>query len=370
VTNPKFIHDLAPMLDAYENEICGGEMEVPTNSRVEDLEKEAKQRRIMRNLSLRVIYALDEFVWDAPAGRQVNMFTARMVEDAMIIADEIVVPTADMMLILKKSNLIPEDKDVVVINTFVNDTIFPLHRINNRSSHYSTTIRRPKILIKGTQIPQNVQKFILMDDVTKDYKITISSVGSLSKDIYKKMQQTPDGSEPEITTIKHWAVPVETFNAFAGTLAIERDVGFDFVITCVPDDLEDNPYELCNADTDNIIAVAEGAVTIAGVKGSPFKAANHICVASNMQFSKTDTPQAIKSLIEKWKICVNWDEAYKKQRELLEQKTISSEQIMGGFFHAMLGRTLSDAYAEKVKAEVEAQKALEKEEKTKKEKKK
>jgi hypothetical protein len=370
VTNPKFIHDLAPMLDAYENEICGGEMEVPTNSRVEDLEKEANQRRIMRNLSLRVIYALDEFVWDAPAGRQVNMFTARMVEDAMIIADEIVVPTADMMLILKKSNLIPEDKDVVVINTFVNDTIFPLHRINNRSSHYSTTIRRPKILIKGTQIPQNVQKFILMDDVTKDYKITISSVGSLSKDIYKKMQQTPDGSEPEITTIKHWAVPVETFNAFAGTLAIERDVGFDFVITCVPDDLEDNPYELCNADTDNIIAVAEGAVTIAGVKGSPFKAANHICVASNMQFSKTDTPQAIKSLIEKWKICVNWDEAYKKQRELLEQKTISSEQIMGGFFHAMLGRTLSDAYAEKVKAEVEAQKALEKEEKTKKEKKK
>ena len=339
VTNPKFIHDLAPMLDAYENEICGGEMEVPTNSRVEDLEKEANQRRIMRNLSLRVIYALDEFVWDAPAGRQVNMFTARMVEDAMIIADEIVVPTADMMLILKKSNLIPEDKDVVVINTFVNDTIFPLHRINNRSSHYSTTIRRPKILIKGTQIPQNVQKFILMDDVTKDYKITISSVGSLSKDIYKKMQQTPDGSEPEITTIKHWAVPVETFNAFAGTLAIERDVGFDFVITCVPDDLEDNPYELCNADTDNIIAVAEGAVTIAGVKGSPFKAANHICVASNMQFSKTDTPQAIKSLIEKWKICVNWDEAYKKQRELLEQKTISSEQIMGGFFHAMLGRT-------------------------------
>lgn len=368
VTNPKFIHDLAPMLDAYENEICGGEMEVPTNSRVEDLEKEAKQRRIMRNLSLRVIYALDEFVWNAPAGRQVNMFTARMVEDAMIIADEIVVPTTDMMTILKSVQLVPEDKDVVVINTFVNDTIFPLHRINNRSSHYSTTIRRPKILIKGTQIPQNVQKFILMDGVTKDYKITISSVSSLSKDIYKKMQQTPDGSEPEITTIKHWAVPVENFNAFAGTLAIERDVGFDFVITCVPDDLEDNPYELCNADTDNIIAVAEGAVTIAGVKGSPFKAANHICVASNLQFSNTDTPQAIKSLIEKWKICVNWDEAYKKQRELLEQKTISSEQIMGGFFHAMLGRTLSDAYAEKVKAEVEAQKALEKEEKTKKEK--
>ena len=368
VTNPKFIHNLNSTLEAYENEICGGAMEVPTNARVEDLEAESKQRRIMRNLSLRVIYALDEFVWDAPAGRQVNMFTARMVEDAMIIADEIVVPTADMMLVLKKGNLIPEDKDVVVINTFVNDTMYPLHRINARASHYATTIRRPKILIKGTTIPMNVQKFIMMNNVTKDYKITVSSVGSLSKEIYKKMQQLPDGSEPEVTTIQHWASPVVDFNNFASTMAIERDVGFDFVITCIPDDIENNPYELCNADTDNVLAVAEGAVTIAGVKGSPFTAANHICVASNLQFSNTDTPEAIKSLIERRRICVNWDEAYKKQRELLKQKTVSSEQIIGGYFHAMLGHTLSDAYAAKVKAAVEAEKEREKAEKAEAEK--
>ncbi len=179
------------------------------------------------------------------------------------------------------------------------------------------------------------------------------------------MQQTPDGSEPEVTNIQHWASPVVDYNNFAGTMAIERDVGFDFVITCIPDNIEDNPYELCNADTDNILAVAEGAVTIAGVKGSPFKAANHICVASNLQFSNKDTPEAIKSLIERWKICANWDEAYKKQRELLKQKTVSSEQIIGGYFHAMLGRSLSDAYAEKIKAELEAEKEREKAEKLK-----
>lgn len=365
VTNPKFIHDLSATLETYENEICGGEMEILADATEESLEKESKQRRIMRNLSLRVIYALDEFVWDAPAGRQVNMFTVRMVEDAMIIADEIVVPTMDMMAILKNVQLVPEDKDVVVINTFVNDLLYPLHRINNRASHYATVIRRPKILIKGTQIPNNVQKFIMMDNVTKEYKITISSVSSLNPEIYKKMQQTPDGSEPEVTNIQHWASPVVDYNNFAGTMAIERDVGFDFVITCIPDNIEDNPYELCNADTDNILAVAEGAVTIAGVKGSPFKAANHICVASNLQFSNKDTPEAIKSLIERWKICANWDEAYKKQRELLKQKTVSSEQIIGGYFHAMLGRSLSDAYAEKIKVELEAEKEREKAEKLK-----
>jgi hypothetical protein len=57
---------------------------------------------------------------------------------------------------------------------------------------------------------------------------------------------------------------------------------------------------------------------------------------------------------------VNWDEAYKKQRELLSKKTISSEQIIGGYFHAMLGRSLSDAYAAKIKKAVDEERAKEK----------
>lgn len=363
VINPKFIHDVSNIITDYENEICGGELEIKEDSDPDELKSEAKQRMIMRNLRLRVIYALDEFVWDAPAGRQVNMFTVRMVEDALCIADEIVVPTSDLMVTLKQVGLVPEDKDVIVINTFVNDMMYPLHKITNRSSNYATAIRRPKILIKGTSIPRNVQQFMLLDNVTKDYKITVSSVGELNKNIYKKMRSTDGESEPEITNIQHWASPVVDFNNFASNMAVERDVGFDFVITTVPDNLDDNPYELCNADTDNIIAVAEGAVTIAGVKGTTFTANDHICVASGLTFSNSDSPEMIKSIIEKWRICLNWDEAYKKQRELLKQKTISSESIIGGYFHAMLGRTLSDAYASKIKAEVEAQKACDKKEK-------
>lgn len=360
VNNPKFIHEVSEQVTAYENEICGGELKIEEGADEEALVKESNQRRALRNLHLRVIYALDEFVWHAPAARQVNMFTVRMVEDAMIVADEVVVPTMQMMMTLKQVGLVPEDKDVVVINTFVNDTMYPLHKIFERSSRYSTIIRRPKILIKGTTIPKNVQKFMLLNDVTKDYKITVCSVGELNKELYKKMQPTQDGSEPEITTIRHWASPGVDYNSFAYNMAIERDVGFDFVITTVPDNIEDDPYELSNADTDNILAVAEGAVTIAGVKGSPFTAADHICISSGLTFSNTDAPEVIKSLIEKWKICVNWDEAYKKQRELLSKKTISSEQIIGGYFHAMLGRSLSDAYAAKIKKAVDEEKAKEK----------
>lgn len=363
VINAKFIHAIGDKIQELENQICGGPMEIPADATEESLEAEAKQRQIMRNLKLRVIYALDEFVWHAPAGRQVNMFTVRMVEDAMIIADEIVVPNTSMMVTLKKVNLIPEDKDVVVINTFVNNTMYPLYRVNERASRYSTSIRRPKILIKGTTIPKNVQNFILYKkgvfEVSKEYKITICSVGELSKPLYAKMQQNPDGKEPEVTTIQHWASAQVDFNNFAGNMAIERDVGYDFVITTVPENIQDDPYELANADTDNILAVAEGAVTIAGVKDAGYTAANHICVASGFTFSPNDPPEALLNLIERWRICVNWDEAYKKQRELLNQKTIGSEQILGGFFHAMLGRTLSDAYAAHLKEELEKQKAEE-----------
>jgi len=88
------------------------------------------------------------------------------------------------------------------------------------------------------------------------------------------------------------------------------------------------------------------------VKDAGFTANDHICVASGLVFGSKSTPEEIKALIEKWRICVNWDEAYKKQRKLLTEKTISSERIIGGFFHAMLGRSLSDAYAARLKESV------------------
>ena len=355
ITNPRFINTVADQLGEYENEVCGGPIQIEGRTE-EELEKESAQRRIMRNLRIRAIYALDEFVWDAPAGRQMNMFTVRMVEDAMTVADEIVVPNADMMSVLKQVGLVPPEKDVVVINTFVNDLFYPIHKVVRRSSRYSTTIRKPKVLIKGTVIPMNVQKFLMLDGITDDFDITISSVGELAKPIYELLRPNADG-KPRITTIQHWASQQVNRTNYAGTMAIERDVGFDFVITTIPDDISENPYEITNMDTDNILAVAEGALTIAGVKHAGFAKESHICVASNLVFGKDTRPEEIRAMLEKWRICSNWDNAYEIQRKLLENKTVASEQIMGGYFHAMLGRSLSDAYAAKIKEAVAEQKA-------------
>ena len=57
VNNPRFIHTVSDQLAEYENEICGGEMEIPESADAEALEKESAQRRIMRNLNLRVMAA-------------------------------------------------------------------------------------------------------------------------------------------------------------------------------------------------------------------------------------------------------------------------------------------------------------------------
>ena len=355
VVNPAFITSVSQSLAEYEEEVCGGPMEVDGRSE-EELEKESEQRRVMRSLKIRAIYALDEFVWDAPAGRQVNMFTARMVEDAMIVADEVVVPNAEMVSVLKDVGLVPPEKDVIVIGTFVNDTFYPLHKVFTKSGSYSTQIRRPKILIKGTVIPKNVQRFIMLDEVNKNYDITISSVGELAKPIYAMMQPGADGKPARVTTLPHWAFPVKNRGSYAATMATERDVGFDFVITTIPDDISENPYEITTTDTDAILAVAEGAVAIAGVAEAGYTKENHICVATNLVFGPNTTEKELQSMIEKWRICVNWDSAYQKQRDLLKAKTVASEQIMGGFFHAMLGHTLSDAFGARLKASLAEQK--------------
>ena len=45
-----------------------------------------------RAMTLRVVYALDEFVWEAPAGRQNTIVGAMTVQETMQMADEVVVP--------------------------------------------------------------------------------------------------------------------------------------------------------------------------------------------------------------------------------------------------------------------------------------
>lgn len=338
VINRQFNDALSARLDALKEVLVDG------------AEGDEAQANLYRSLHLRVIYALDEFVWDAPAGRQVTVLAAKTVEDAMIIADEVVVPNSEFAGALTGIKLVDEGKDVLVLPTFVNDMFYPLYRDNHKSGHYTTSIRRPKILVKGVTIPRNVQQFIL--DNCKDYEFTICSVGELINPLYKLLQ------DKTVKNIKHWAYPTVKMQNFASTMAAERDAGFDFVMTTCPDDVAQNPYEVTTTDTDSVIAVAEGAVAIAGVADADYDPSNHICVATGLVFGNNSTVKELKSLIERWRICINWDDAYDKQKALLQSRIMgTSQEIVGGFFHIMLGKTLSAAFGNRLHKEVAERKA-------------
>ena len=114
-----------------------------------------------RAMTLRVVYALDEFVWEAPAGRQRTIVDAMTVQETMQMADEVIVPNSELAGAIKDLGLVSEYTDVLVIPTFMNEYFYPINRITNRMASLSTMINKPKILVKGTCIPKNVQNFII-----------------------------------------------------------------------------------------------------------------------------------------------------------------------------------------------------------------
>ena len=356
VINERMNFMLVDKLDDYASDLVDANV-------LELSEEDQKLARKLRSLNLRVIYAIDEFVWDAPGGRTKTIGACRIVEDSMIIADTVLTPNAEMQSALIDMHLVAEDKDVVSIPTFVNDNFYPIHRMYERSMNYATAIHSPKILIKGVVIPENVQQFIieankLLESRDRrfgaDYQISISSIFDLKPEIYDLIRSG------KVTVLQHWASPfikkTSSADNLTETLAYERDAGFDFIINTVPDDIDSNPYEITNLDTDCVLGVAEGAVAIAGVKDAGYSPETHLCVASGLVFGRNDDYKTIAGLIEKWRIVTNWDSAYKKQRALLREREISSKSVMGGFFHAMLGRTLSERYAHNVAETVEAEK--------------
>ena len=62
----------------------------------------------------------------------------------------------------------------------------------------------------------------------------------------------------------------------------------------------------------------------------------------------TDTGvKELMAMLEKWRITVNWDEAYTKQRTLMEHRLVSDPKVLAGYFHSMLGRRVSTALKSK-----------------------
>ena len=295
-----------------------------------------------RALSIRVVYCIDEFVWDAPAGRQRTIIDGITVQDAMGYADEVIVPNVEMASVIKDIGLVDEKKEVLIIPTFMSDSFYPVNKIFHKSKSLETTIRRPKILVKGTTIPKNVQDFIIHG--YEDYDFTISTVSELDPRIMKLLQ-TPskyDKKAPAVRNLQHWSNPYVNARNMTKTIAIERDAAFDFTILTVPDDIASDIYNLTNTDTDALMAIASGSVAIAEVDDAEFQPGTHICVDTGLSFGLKTPVKAINGIIEKWSTCAEWDKAFDAQRKILGTKLVSSPAVLGGFFNAMLGRRFAN----------------------------
>lgn len=303
-----------------------------------------------RAMTLRVVYALDEFVWEAPAGRQRTIVDAMTVQETMQMADEVIVPNSELAGAIKDLGLVSEYTDVLVIPTFMNEYFYPINRITNRMASLSTMINKPKILVKGTCIPKNVQNFIIHG--YDKYDITICTVGELDDRLMKLLTTAKDPKHPEkgacVRNMIHWANPYVNPRNMQKTIAIERDAAFDFTILTGPDDFSDDIYNITMTDTDALIAVASGSVAIACIDDAGFRKGTHICLDTGLTFGKDTKVDDIKGMLIKWSICSNWDTAYEKQKQyLIGRRLVSAPNVMGGFFNAMLGRKFSLARKEK-----------------------
>lgn len=303
-----------------------------------------------RAMTLRVVYALDEFVWEAPAGRQRNIIEAMNVHETMHMADEVVVPNGELAGAIKELELVTEYTDVLVIPTFMNEYFYPINKINCRMKSLSTIIHKPKVLVKGTEIPKNVQNFIIHS--YENFEFTISTVGELDERLAKLLTTPKDVKHPEagpcVRNMVHWAHPNVTPRNMQKTIAIERDAAFDFTILTGPDDFANDIYNITITDTDALIAIASGSVALACVDDAGFNKGTHVCVDTGMTFGSATPVKEISALMTKWSTCSSWDLAYEKQKQyLVGRRLVSSPNVMGGFFNAMLGRKFSLARKEK-----------------------
>lgn len=310
-------------------------------------DKYMAQANEYRSLTLRVVYTLDEFVWDAPVARNKSIVEAKIVTDCLSYADTVVVPNNELRIALEQLKLTPMDKDIVVIPTYVSSFFYPTHKVFLKASDGYTSIRKPKILVKGTDIPQGVQNFIIHS--CNEYEFTLSTVCDLDPRLMKLLapRMSVGGKKlpPIVRHVMHWANPYVTEKNITETMAMERDAGFDFVILTEPETVESDIYNITITDTDALLAIASGSVVFAQIADAHFDKGVHLCneCGPNFVFGNAIKPAELHAIIEKWRITVNWDEAYTKQRTLMEHRLVSDPAVLAGYFHSMLGRRVSIA---------------------------
>ena len=280
----------------------------------------------------RIIYAIDEFIWEAPIGRACDIQTVQLVETAMSFSDTIVTPNADLAEAMVHFKFLSEKSEIIVIPSASNTTFFQLFRNYMRTGRASVESLRekPNVLVKGLVIPENVQRFIFENK--KKMNITICTVGELNPQVSGEVYK---GS---VSHIKHWADPQVTNRTLTDTYAIERDSAFDVVILTKPEELQGEMYELTSGDEDILFAIHTGSIPISGSADVGYDE-DHLSNASGMTFGKDTTAKTIKKMVESvTAIPVKFNEVYGKCRNAVERRIVNDASVMGRYYTALLGK--------------------------------
>ena len=293
-----------------------------------------------RQETLRIIYALDEFIWEGQVGRSRDIQTVQLMETFMSIADAVVLPTHELKEAILIYKFIDDPfKEIYVIPSSVNMDFFPLFKNFNRDNQIVMAQLRdkPKVLVKGLSIPENVNQFII--DNYKKMQITVCSVGELSDHVMGLI------SRRKINHIYHWANPYVNKRNLIATYAFERDLSFDFAIHTKPDNLKGNMYELTLGEEDVLFSIAYGAIPICGIDHLGYD--DDIQMLSNVSgltFGKDTPAKKITGMIERLQSTpVLFNEAFNKYRQQVENRISSSPYIMMRYFSIMMGKELSQA---------------------------
>ena len=361
------VMNLSNVLDRMISAIDPQWKETAVSLSAEDKEKgNAYLKNLMkqRQEKIRVIYALDEFVWQAPISRAKEIKRVQIIESLMDLSDTVVVPNVDLADFIQKNEeanwggFVREDHDVRVIPTTVSPDFFPLYKDFRRTGVAGGITEKPKVLIKGVTISENVQEFIM--DNFKKMDITICSVGSVNEHVMGLLQRK------KVSHIMHWSHPHVNRRNMLDTLAIERDFEFDVVIHTKPDmgSLKGDVYEITSGDDDILFSIATGSIPICQTEHIGYDE-NHLSNVSGYVFD-CDTPAkflrgVIHSLCD---VPVKFNEVYSKCKQRADARAASSPEIMSMYFNVMVGPDLAEArrqISEEARIKMEEQEKLEQE---------
>lgn len=312
-------------------------MQTMSTDAPEKIQEYAKKLNKKRSDILRVVYCIDEFVWEGTVGRSRDVGTVQLIETIMNISDAIIVPTHELKESIEYFKFTQDpDKEIYVIPSSVNTDFFPLFKNFKRTGKTQMTSQlrdKPKILIKGLAVPKNVEQFIVENH--KKYQLTLCSVDDVNDHIKGMIQRGKIGH------IYHWANPYVNRRNIMPTYAIERDGDYDFVIHTKPDDLRGDMFELTTGDEDVLFSIACGSLPISGVNHLGMEEdAKHLGL-SGLTFGKDTPSKKIAAMIEKYQTPVLFNEKFGKCRQMVENRISTSPYIIARYFNVMLGKELA-----------------------------